>query len=224
MYHLARDPLGHGLRRTDFGLPQQKATPRQIPCQIRSLAPSNLGQSGGFWEKYLALLGRYGLDPHAEGGLVRLAAWFIESVQGRRRLRIGRLTGPVILLAAVSRMRKMIINWRWGGCCSSAWRRQCSKRRLALPVMMSCLLMGVGVATQLFDSPCRWGRNRNELLVLHQGCLASGDPQDGVIGLVGGEGQCRRDIRGFQVGKVFQNLRLGGAGGEHLQEVGHPDP
>ena len=29
---------------------------------------------------------------------------------------------------------------------------------------------------------------------------------------------------GFQVGKVFQNLRLGGAGGEHLQEVGHPDP
>ncbi len=29
---------------------------------------------------------------------------------------------------------------------------------------------------------------------------------------------------GFQVGKVFQNLRLGGAGGEHLQEVGYPDP
>lgn len=104
----------------DCGVPTLACPNRKLPrakSHVKSapLAPSNLGQSGGFWEKYLALLGRYGLDPHAEGGLVRLAAWFIESVQGRRPLRIGRLTGPVILLAAVSRMRKMIINWRWGG-------------------------------------------------------------------------------------------------------------
>lgn len=80
------------------------------------------------------------------------------------------------------------------------------------------------VATQLSASPCRWGRNRNERLALQRHRLDSGHPQDGVVGLVGGEGQCRHDIGGFQVGKVFQNLRLGGAGGEHLQEVSHPDP
>ncbi len=79
---------------------------------------------------------------------------------------------------------------------------------------------GLAMATQLSASPCRSWRE----LGIDQKAHRSGHPQDGVVGLVGGEGQCRRDIGGFQIGKVFQNLRLGGAGGEHLQEVGHPDP
>jgi hypothetical protein len=37
-----------------------------------------------FWDKYLALLRRYGIDPRAERWYVRRAELYIESVQGRR--------------------------------------------------------------------------------------------------------------------------------------------
>ena len=56
--------------------------PKPVSSEITS--PAQPAAIQRFWDKYLALLRRYGIDPRAEQWYVRRAKRYIESVPGRR--------------------------------------------------------------------------------------------------------------------------------------------